>query len=116
MSPAPALKPPERRVALQLVSLLLKKVAMGVVRSEDFAEEFLSLKDELQKDTETDIDKIAEFAAALSLEKLIKLGILDDPDKIEKPEIRRVLISALKIATERMAEADDVEPEEGLHD
>ncbi len=113
MSTASTLKPQERQVALQLLSLLLKKVAIGVVRSEDFAEEFLSLKTELQKDTEADIDKIASFAAEISLEKLLGLGLLDQPDKIERPEIRRVLMSALKTAAERMAEADDVEPEEG---
>ncbi len=115
MSPASTLKPDERQVAVDLLAILLKKVAMGVVRSEDFANEFHSLKDELQKDTEDDIDRIARFAAELSLDQLVELGILNDPGRVESPEIKRVLATALRKASERMAGADDTEPEDADH-
>ncbi len=115
MSPASALQPDERQVAVDLLALLLKKVALGVVRSEDFTKEFYSLKDELQKDTEGDIDRIARFAAELSLDQLLELGILEDPGRVESPEIKRVLAAALRKASERMAQADDTEPEEVDH-
>lgn len=112
MSAASNLGPEEKRVALDLLSIVLKKVALGVVRSEDFSEEFHDLKDELQKDTEADIDKISRFAAEVSLDRLVTLGVLNDPRSVEKPEIKRILAASLRNAIERMAQADDTEPEE----
>lgn len=105
------LSPEERDIALEFVTLLIQKIAEGVTRSEDFATEFYTLDMELQKDSEEDAKIIARRAAELVLDRVIDLGILDDPDNIP-PETQRVLEESLNEAYQTMAEADDIEPEE----